>query len=151
MTGGGEEGTTLEYTPTWVVAAVCTVIVAISLAVERFLHYSGKVVTEYSQIPHFSFFEFAFQFSREIVYLNSFTIYSSIRFFRWEIDNGISIWRGRIKSLFTKLYKKWKKVHLFFYYSLFIFLFRLRGVCVFCNFLMLKVKFKFWECYLFLF
>lgn len=117
MTGGGEEATTLEYTPTWVVAAVCTVIVAISLAVERFLHYSGKVVTEYSQIPHFSFFEFAFQFSREIVYLNSFTIYSSIRFFRWEIDNGISIWRGRIKSLFTKLYKKWKKVHLFFLFT----------------------------------
>ena len=35
--------TTLEYTPTWVVAAVCTVIVAISFAVERILHYTGKV------------------------------------------------------------------------------------------------------------
>lgn len=44
MSGGGEgEGTTLEFTPTWVVAALCTVIVAISLAAERLLHYSGKV------------------------------------------------------------------------------------------------------------
>lgn len=41
--GGGEEETTLEFTPTWVVAAVCTVIVAISLAAERFLHFTGKV------------------------------------------------------------------------------------------------------------
>ncbi|KAJ0091846.1 hypothetical protein Patl1_27142 [Pistacia atlantica] len=30
-----EGGTTLEYTPTWVVALVCSVIVVISLAVER--------------------------------------------------------------------------------------------------------------------
>ncbi|KAK0596460.1 hypothetical protein LWI29_015874 [Acer saccharum] len=37
-----EGGTTLEYTPTWVVAVVCTVIVVISLAVERLLHYLGK-------------------------------------------------------------------------------------------------------------
>lgn len=45
MSGGGEgEGTTLEYTPTWVVAAICTVIVAISLALERLLHYAGKVL-----------------------------------------------------------------------------------------------------------
>lgn len=40
MSGGG---TTLEYTPTWVVALVCTVIVFISLAVERILHFLGKV------------------------------------------------------------------------------------------------------------
>lgn len=40
--GGGEEEATLEFTPTWVVAAVCTVIVAISLAAERLLHYGGK-------------------------------------------------------------------------------------------------------------
>lgn len=43
MTGGGEEDLSLEYTPTWVVAAVCTVIVALSLAAERGLHYGGKV------------------------------------------------------------------------------------------------------------
>lgn len=45
MAGGGEE-TNLEYTPTWVVAAVCSVIVAISLAVERLLHYTGKACTQ---------------------------------------------------------------------------------------------------------
>jgi hypothetical protein len=38
-----EGGTTLEYTPTWVVAVVCSVIVLISLIVERTLHYLGKV------------------------------------------------------------------------------------------------------------
>lgn len=50
MAGKEEEGTTLEFTPTWVVAAVCTVIVGISLAVERSLHFTGKVVPQ-----HFSF------------------------------------------------------------------------------------------------
>ncbi|KAL0402761.1 UNVERIFIED_CONTAM: MLO-like protein 1 [Sesamum radiatum] len=40
--GGGGEGASLEYTPTWVVALVCTVIVAISLAAERILHFAGK-------------------------------------------------------------------------------------------------------------
>lgn len=43
MAGGGGEGASLEYTPTWVVALVCTVIVAISLLVERLLHFAGKV------------------------------------------------------------------------------------------------------------
>ncbi|KAJ0611501.1 hypothetical protein HanHA300_Chr01g0016511 [Helianthus annuus] len=42
MAGGGE-GNSLEFTPTWVVAAICTVIVRISLAVERLLHYTGEV------------------------------------------------------------------------------------------------------------
>lgn len=42
--GGGEEATSLEYTATWVVAVVCTVIVAISFAAERLLHYTGKVL-----------------------------------------------------------------------------------------------------------
>ena len=52
MSGGGGEGeTTLEFTPTWVVAAVCTVIVAISLAVERFLHYGGKFLKSKNQKP----------------------------------------------------------------------------------------------------
>lgn len=41
MAGGG---TTLEYTPTWVVALVCSVIVSISFAVERLLHRAGKVI-----------------------------------------------------------------------------------------------------------
>ncbi|EFH38534.1 hypothetical protein ARALYDRAFT_920972 [Arabidopsis lyrata subsp. lyrata] len=39
MAGGG---TTLEYTPTWVVALVCSVIVSISFGVERLLHRAGK-------------------------------------------------------------------------------------------------------------
>ncbi|RDX82852.1 MLO-like protein 1, partial [Mucuna pruriens] len=52
MSGGGEgEGETLEFTPTWVVAAVCTVIVAISLAAERFLHYGGKFLKAKGQKP----------------------------------------------------------------------------------------------------
>lgn len=46
-----EEETTLEYTPTWVVAAVCTIIVGISLAVERVLHYGGKYLKKKGQKP----------------------------------------------------------------------------------------------------
>ncbi|KAI9104406.1 hypothetical protein K1719_022978 [Acacia pycnantha] len=51
MGGGGEEEITLEHTPTWIVALVCTVIVAISLAVERFLHYGGKFLKKRGQKP----------------------------------------------------------------------------------------------------
>ncbi|KAK1398043.1 hypothetical protein POM88_007906 [Heracleum sosnowskyi] len=51
--GGGENEGTLEYTPTWVVAAVCTVIVGISLAVERLLHYTGKYLKKKNQKPLF--------------------------------------------------------------------------------------------------
>jgi hypothetical protein len=42
---GGEEAeaAALEFTPTWIVAAVCSVIVLLSLVAERFLHYLGKV------------------------------------------------------------------------------------------------------------
>ncbi|KAL5990709.1 hypothetical protein ACLOJK_011613 [Asimina triloba] len=40
--GGGESSVPLEYTPTWVVAAVCSVIVVISLLLERALHILGK-------------------------------------------------------------------------------------------------------------
>ncbi|KAK1274426.1 MLO-like protein 1 [Acorus gramineus] len=39
----------LEYTPTWVVAAVCSIIVLISLLVERFLHYLGKFLKNKNQ------------------------------------------------------------------------------------------------------
>ncbi|XP_044466925.1 MLO-like protein 1 [Mangifera indica] len=49
----GEGGTTLEYTPTWVVALVCSVIVVISFAVERLLHYFGKVLKKKNQKPLF--------------------------------------------------------------------------------------------------
>ncbi|XP_068654899.1 MLO-like protein 1 [Aristolochia californica] len=54
MAGGGEgESTSLEFTPTWVVAAVCSVIVAISLAVERILHFLGKYLKKKNQKPLF--------------------------------------------------------------------------------------------------
>jgi mlo protein len=53
MAGGEGEGTSLEFTPTWVVAAVCTLIVGISLAVERLLHYAGKKLKKAGQKPLF--------------------------------------------------------------------------------------------------
>ena len=40
---GEEEAATLEFTPTWIVALVCSIIVLISLLAERCLHYLGKV------------------------------------------------------------------------------------------------------------
>ncbi|KAL5990712.1 hypothetical protein ACLOJK_011616 [Asimina triloba] len=40
--GAGESSVPLKYTPTWVVAAVCSVIVVISLLLERALHILGK-------------------------------------------------------------------------------------------------------------
>lgn len=47
-----EEGaTTLELTPTWVVAVVCTVIIAISLGVERLLHMGGEFLKKKNQKP----------------------------------------------------------------------------------------------------
>jgi len=49
--GGGEEGNNLEFTPTWVVAVVCSVIVAASFAAERFLHYGGKFLKKKNQKP----------------------------------------------------------------------------------------------------
>ncbi|XP_075511900.1 MLO-like protein 1 [Primulina tabacum] len=49
MAGGGGEGVSLEYTPTWVVAMVCTGIVAISLAAERSLHMAGKYLLKKNQ------------------------------------------------------------------------------------------------------
>ncbi|KAK1268527.1 MLO-like protein 1 [Acorus gramineus] len=39
----------LEYTPTWVVATVCSVIVIISLLAERFLYYLGKFLRQRKQ------------------------------------------------------------------------------------------------------
>ncbi|XP_057781219.1 MLO-like protein 1 [Salvia miltiorrhiza] len=55
MAGGGGGGgeVSLQYTPTWVLALVCTVIVAISLAAERLLHYTGKFLVKKKQWPLF--------------------------------------------------------------------------------------------------
>ncbi|GMI65003.1 MILDEW RESISTANCE LOCUS O 1 [Hibiscus trionum] len=47
----GEEGATLEYTPTWVIAAVCFVIIAISYAMERLLHRVGDILQTKHQKP----------------------------------------------------------------------------------------------------
>lgn len=47
MSGG--EGDNLEFTPTWVVAVVCSVIVAVSFALERSLHYGGKFLKKKNQ------------------------------------------------------------------------------------------------------
>ncbi|XP_076898968.1 MLO-like protein 1 [Bidens hawaiensis] len=52
--GGQEgEGTSFEYTPTWVVAAVCTIMVCASLAIERFLHFAGKKLMKDGRKPLF--------------------------------------------------------------------------------------------------
>ncbi|KAK4268076.1 hypothetical protein QN277_024781 [Acacia crassicarpa] len=51
--GGGEDSTSLEFTPTWIVAVVCSVIVAVSFAVERSLHYGGKYLKKKDQKPLF--------------------------------------------------------------------------------------------------
>jgi len=40
-----DEAAALQFTPTWIVAAVCTILVLISLAAERGLHHLGKVRT----------------------------------------------------------------------------------------------------------
>ncbi|KAM5554336.1 MLO-like protein 1 [Rosa sericea] len=50
MAGGGE-GVTLEFTPTWVVALVCFIIVSISLLAERGLHSAGKYFKKKNQNP----------------------------------------------------------------------------------------------------
>lgn len=42
MAGGGG-GRTLEETPTWAVAVVCFVLVAVSIVIEHVIHLIGKV------------------------------------------------------------------------------------------------------------
>ncbi|XP_062179864.1 MLO-like protein 1 [Phragmites australis] len=55
MVGGGGDGeeAALEFTPTWIVAAVCSVIVLLSLVAERCLHYLGKTLKKKDQKPLF--------------------------------------------------------------------------------------------------
>uniref|UniRef100_A0A0E0HEK0 MLO-like protein n=1 Tax=Oryza nivara TaxID=4536 RepID=A0A0E0HEK0_ORYNI len=45
------EAATLEFTPTWIVAAVCSLMVLISLVAERCLHYLGKMLKRKNQKP----------------------------------------------------------------------------------------------------
>ncbi|WOL17891.1 MLO-like protein 1 isoform X1 [Canna indica] len=44
----------LEFTPTWIVASVCAVIIFISLMAERYLHHLGKVLKKKNQKPLFN-------------------------------------------------------------------------------------------------
>jgi Mlo family len=44
--GGSEDGRSLGFTPTWIIAIVCTVIISMSLFFVRLLHYVGKVCME---------------------------------------------------------------------------------------------------------
>lgn len=50
----GGEPRSLEYTPTWIVAAVSFVIILISLCAERALHRLGKVHTDHDHSIHLS-------------------------------------------------------------------------------------------------
>ncbi|XP_066360744.1 MLO-like protein 1 isoform X1 [Miscanthus floridulus] len=52
MAAEGEEAA-LEFTPTWIVAAVCSLIVLLSLVAERCLHYLGKMLKNKNQKPLF--------------------------------------------------------------------------------------------------
>ncbi|KAL6877209.1 hypothetical protein ACP4OV_012880 [Aristida adscensionis] len=45
------EAAALEFTPTWIVAAVCSLIVVVSLAAERGLHHLGKTLKKNNQMP----------------------------------------------------------------------------------------------------
>lgn len=49
MAEDSSESLTLEFTPTWVVAVVCSIIVAISLCAERLIHYLGKFLKHKKQ------------------------------------------------------------------------------------------------------
>ncbi|XP_074582680.1 MLO-like protein 1 [Curcuma longa] len=50
--GGGENADTkLEFTPTWIVAGVCALIILVSLSAERYLHYLGMVLKHKNQKP----------------------------------------------------------------------------------------------------
>ncbi|EEF29044.1 Protein MLO, putative, partial [Ricinus communis] len=88
-----EGGTTLEYTPTWVVALVCSVIVVISLAVERLLHYLGKLLKRKQQKPLFE----ALQKIKEELMLLGF------------ISLLLTVFQGRINSICIpeEMSKKW--------------------------------------------
>ena len=50
MSEGREGSITLGHTPTWVVASMCIVIVAISLAVEH-VHFTSQTLTRKNQKP----------------------------------------------------------------------------------------------------
>ncbi|KAF3338527.1 MLO-like protein 1 isoform X1 [Carex littledalei] len=52
MAGGGDK-IDLPYTPTWIVATLCSLIVLISIIFERLLHLAGKTLKKKNQKPLF--------------------------------------------------------------------------------------------------
>ncbi|KAJ3675353.1 hypothetical protein LUZ60_004395 [Juncus effusus] len=66
--GEGEGGgLSLEFTPTWIIAIVCFVIVSISLFFERFLHYLGKALKKTEQ--NYTLFEALTKVKEELMLL----------------------------------------------------------------------------------
>ncbi|KAF7092698.1 hypothetical protein CFC21_095156 [Triticum aestivum] len=51
MAGGRGKAKPLEFTPTWIVASVCSIIVIISLLFERLLHRLGKRLKKSQKKP----------------------------------------------------------------------------------------------------
>ncbi|KAL9684359.1 hypothetical protein QQ045_021795 [Rhodiola kirilowii] len=47
------ESKSFEYTSTWVVAVVCTVIILLSIVAERGLHRLGKFLKHHNQVEMF--------------------------------------------------------------------------------------------------
>ncbi|KAK2974325.1 hypothetical protein RJ640_018032 [Escallonia rubra] len=88
---GGAADTDLEQTPTWVVAAICPVIVTISLVVERSLHRAGKdkvPALSYKAVQHLHIFIFVLAVAH--VVFCTLTVFFGLaqirRWKRWEDD-----------------------------------------------------------------
>ncbi|KAJ4790445.1 MLO-like protein [Rhynchospora pubera] len=73
--GGGQEGASLEFTPTWIIAIVCAVIIFISLFFERFLHYVGKAL---KHKKNFALFEALLKVKEELMLLGFISILLSV-------------------------------------------------------------------------
>ncbi|MED6136241.1 hypothetical protein PIB30_054260 [Stylosanthes scabra] len=70
-----EQDIDLEFTPTWVVAAVCSVIVGVSFAVERLLHYAGKHLKKKNQI---TLYEALLKIKEELMVLGFISLFLSV-------------------------------------------------------------------------
>ncbi|KAF3337845.1 MLO-like protein 1 isoform X1 [Carex littledalei] len=75
MSGDGEEDASLEFTPTWIIAIVCTVIIFMSLFFERFLHYIGKVL---KRKKNFALFEALLKVQEELMLLGFISLMLSV-------------------------------------------------------------------------
>ncbi|QHO33703.1 hypothetical protein HN51_027366 [Arachis hypogaea] len=70
-----EQDIELEFTPTWVVAVVCSVIVGVSFAVERFLHYAGKRLKKKNQT---TLYEALLKIKEELMVLGFISLFLSV-------------------------------------------------------------------------